>query len=87
MAPIWAEGIPEDVEDALQTLKLVNADATGPDPDQWDGYPFEREAILRALEGAPAGAVVLSGDVHIGLAKRAARGRPHGRGRVRHDVA
>ena len=68
MAPIWAEGIPPDVEDALQTLKLVNAEATGPDPDQWDGYPFERAAILRALEGAPAGAVVLSGDVHIGLA-------------------
>ena len=68
MAPIWAEGIPGNVEDALQTLKLVNADGTGPDPDQWDGYPFEREDILRALDGASAGTVVLSGDVHIGLA-------------------
>jgi alkaline phosphatase D len=68
MAPIWSEGIPADVEDALITLKLVNAEATGPDPDQWDGYPYERAEILRALEGAPAGAVVLSGDVHIGLA-------------------
>lgn len=68
MAPVWAEGIPADVEDALITLEMVNEDATGPDPDQWDGYPHERAAILRALSGAPAGAVVLSGDVHIAMA-------------------
>jgi alkaline phosphatase D len=67
MAPIWAEGIPPDVEDALVTLEMVNEDATGPDPDQWDGYPYERAEILRALRGAPAGAVVLSGDVHIAM--------------------
>ncbi len=46
----------------------------GPDPDQWDGYPAERDAILEAF-GDAGDVVVLSGDVHIGLAMDLPRDR------------
>jgi alkaline phosphatase D len=69
MTHMWKEGLPDVAKPGIVALKLMNPDVTGPDPDQWDGYPFEREKILRWLEDDDQGnAIVLSGDVHVGLA-------------------
>jgi alkaline phosphatase D len=68
MTHLWRDGLPEITKAGMLSLKLTNPDFTGPDPDQWDGYPFERDRILQALGGGERNAVVLSGDVHIGLA-------------------
>jgi alkaline phosphatase D len=39
------------------------------DPDQWDGYPAERDAILAHVEAEQIeDLVVLSGDIHVGMA-------------------
>ena len=64
----WSDDMPERARKPLEVVKL-NAPGGGPDPDQWDGYPAERESILGHLrrEGI-AGVVVLSGDVHLGMA-------------------
>ena len=44
-------------------------DGLAPDWDQWDGYPVERTALLSHLRDRTRGNnVVLSGDVHVGLA-------------------
>jgi alkaline phosphatase D len=66
MGQIWDTRLTTDTMPALLKLKMIEPNGRGPDPDQWDGYPFEREAILRALSDRDA--VVLSGDVHVGLA-------------------
>lgn len=61
----WTPGIPADLRESLRLLKLVNADG-GPDPDQWDGYPVERNLLLDHLDGRNV--IVLSGDVHVAMA-------------------
>ena len=61
----WAPDIPEELAFALNKLKLISAGG-GPDPDQWDGYPAEREALLDHIGGRNA--IVLSGDVHVAMA-------------------
>jgi alkaline phosphatase D len=66
MGQIWDDRLTSETMPALLKLKMVEPNGRGPDPDQWDGYPVERDQILRALEDRDA--VVLSGDVHIGLA-------------------
>ena len=33
-------------------------------PDQWDGYPAERDRLARIVRAAPGRSVVLSGDLH-----------------------
>jgi alkaline phosphatase D len=69
MAPTWAPDLPEAAKPALIKLKLVTADGLGPDSDQWDGYPAERDEILATFAEPEVGdVVVLSGDVHVGLA-------------------
>ena len=70
MTHLWKPGgMPEPAKVAMLALKLTNPAFDGPDPDQWDGYPVERDRILQWLEDdGQANAVVLSGDVHIGLA-------------------
>jgi alkaline phosphatase D len=76
MTQIWDGTIPEEAELAVKALKLTNPGVTGPDPDQWDGYPVERDAILSAIGALPErNVVVLSGDVHIGMANELRRGR------------
>jgi alkaline phosphatase D len=65
MARTWATGLSAEAKSGLRALKLISADA-GPDPDQWDGYPVERDLLLRRL--AARDAVVLSGDVHVAMA-------------------
>ena len=68
----WAPGISEELRPGLRALKLIGADG-GPDPDQWDGYPHEREQLLDRLEGRNA--VVVSGDIHVAMAMQLARDR------------
>jgi phosphodiesterase/alkaline phosphatase D-like protein len=70
MGQTWAPGITPEVRSGLRALKLINAEA-GPDPDQWDGYPVERDQLLQRLTGRDA--VLLSGDVHVGLANELRR--------------
>jgi alkaline phosphatase D len=65
MGQTWSPGISEDLRPGLRALKLISADAS-PDPDQWDGYPVERDLLLQHLGGGNS--VVLSGDVHVALA-------------------
>ncbi len=69
MTHLWTDRLPAIAEPGILGLKLTNPEFTGPDPDQWDGYPLERDKILQWLQDDGQGnAVVLSGDVHIGLA-------------------
>jgi alkaline phosphatase D len=69
MARTWNDALPDEVREALVKVKLIDADGTGPDYDQWDGYPVERREVLDAISKlTPSNVVVLSGDVHVGLA-------------------
>lgn len=38
-------------------------------PDQWDGFPSERDRLVDVLGGAAATPVVLSGDLHAGWSR------------------
>jgi alkaline phosphatase D len=77
MARTWNDGLPEFVRKALVKVKLIDGDGTGPDWDQWDGYPQERRELLRAIgELEVPNVVVLSGDVHVALAAELAED-PH----------
>lgn len=67
-SPLWREGFPPTVLPALLTLKLIHADAAGFDPDQWEGYPAERAAIVEAIAQRPGEAVIFSGDIHTAMA-------------------
>jgi alkaline phosphatase D len=80
MSEIWDEVIPQSSREGLIKLKMINPNGDGPDADQWDGYPAERDAIYQAMEEGPRNVVVLSGDVHVALANELKRTRdaaPH----------
>ena len=64
----WVERPPEPLLTALLKLKLIDEDGEGPDEDQWDGYPAEREQLLDRL-AAIDDTVVLSGDIHVSFAR------------------
>jgi alkaline phosphatase D len=69
MSRTWNDNLPKPVRDALVKVKLIDVDGTGPDHDQWDGYPHERRELLDIISKLPeSNVVVLSGDVHVGLA-------------------
>lgn len=71
MARTWADDLPDPVKAALQKLKMIDPRGTGPDYDQWEGYPAERAILLRELAAATQAnrtTVVLSGDIHVALA-------------------
>jgi alkaline phosphatase D len=53
-------------------LKLMDEDGEGPDEDQWDGYPAERDAVLRKFEELDD-VVVLSADIHVSVASQLSR--------------
>jgi alkaline phosphatase D len=61
----WAPDTHPDLFEPLRSLKLNGKDG-GPDVDQWDGYPAERQLLLQRLRERDA--VILSGDVHVALA-------------------
>ena len=54
MARTWNDALPEFVRRALVKVKLIDLDGTGPDYDQWDGYPAERREVL-GVARRPAG--------------------------------
>jgi len=61
--------VPADLLEPLRKLKLIHADELACDQDQWDGYPAERDAILAHVEEQGIeDLVVLSGDIHVGMA-------------------
>ena len=68
MSQAWSEALPEETRKVLGVVDFLLEDGSERDPDQWDGYPLERDEILRRVrqEGIED-LVVLSGDVHIGL--------------------
>jgi alkaline phosphatase D len=68
MATTWKPGLPETVLTALIKTKLVNSRGDGPDYDQWDGYPAEREMIYDYFQNHLGNFVVLSGDIHVSMA-------------------
>ena len=69
MGRSWDDHLPEAVRPHLVKVKLLEPDGRGPDFDQWDGYPAEREAVLGFLrERAIRDVVILSGDVHVSIA-------------------
>jgi alkaline phosphatase D len=67
MSQTWNPALPLDVRHPLKKVKLLADDEQGPDWDQWDGYPVERDALLEHFAGYD-NLVVLSGDVHVSLA-------------------
>jgi alkaline phosphatase D len=78
MARTWNDRLAPAAKEALLRLKLMDADGSGPDYDQWDGYPAERRALLEHIERLESrNVVVLSGDVHVGMANELA---PNGTG-------
>ena len=62
----WAPNIPKELHDGLAWLKLINTSGDGPDADQWEGYPYERDLVIEHL--ARENTIILSGDIHIGMA-------------------
>jgi phosphodiesterase/alkaline phosphatase D-like protein len=67
MLRTWCEDPSEILRQALLKLKLMDEDGEGPDEDQWDGYPVERQALLDRF-GSLENVVVLSADIHISMA-------------------
>jgi alkaline phosphatase D len=66
MASTWHDHLPEEIKPPLTKLKLIDPTG-GPDVDQWDGYPVEREQILQQIKESRPSTVVLSGDIHISM--------------------
>ena len=67
-SPIWVDGFPDAAMPALLKLKLIHDDGKGCDPDQWEGYPAERLALVDVLARRPGEVVIFSGDIHAGVA-------------------
>jgi alkaline phosphatase D len=69
MGQTWNPGLADAVRNGLRKVKLIADDMQGPDFDQWDGYPAERDALFaHIIEHDMDNVVVLSGDVHVSLA-------------------
>jgi alkaline phosphatase D len=69
LGQIWHDTLRTIAHQPLAVVKLIGPDGNGPDVDQWDGYPVERQRLLEHLRDTPVrDVVVLSGDVHVGLA-------------------
>jgi alkaline phosphatase D len=61
-------GLPDDVADALRTLKLMEPSGEdAPYHDLWGGFSGERDWLVQQMADSPSKVVVVSGDVHIGL--------------------
>jgi alkaline phosphatase D len=68
----WCEHPSELLQTALLKLKLMDEDGEGPDEDQWDGYPAERDSVLAKFETLDD-VVVLSADIHVSVASQLSR--------------
>jgi alkaline phosphatase D len=61
--------LPDEVGRPLSEVGILTHRDLGPDPDQWDGYPAERERLFKFMEETPiTNSVFLSGDVHTAWA-------------------
>ena len=61
--------MPEELGDPLSELGILSDSDAGPAPDQWDGYPAERDRVFRRIrERGIENVVFLSGDVHTAWA-------------------
>ena len=63
VAPLHVLRLPRALGPLGRPLGAVGG-GVGLNPGQWDGYPAERERLLRAMAPATGGLVVLSGDLH-----------------------
>ena len=62
---VKSDFMPEELDDPLSELGVITAQDHGPEPDQWDGYPAERERLLKDVKkNGVRNIVFLSGDVH-----------------------
>jgi alkaline phosphatase D len=68
----FSENPSEGLETAMLKLKLMDEDGEGPDEDQWDGYPAERDRLLEKF-GSLDDVVVLSADIHVSVASQLSR--------------
>jgi len=68
----WCENPSEPLLTAMLKLKLIDEDGEGPDEDQWDGYPAERDQLLAKFDQLED-VVVLSADIHVSVASELAR--------------
>jgi alkaline phosphatase D len=68
----WSENPSELLETAMLKLKLMDEDREGPDEDQWDGYPAEKDALLQKFDQLDD-VVVLSADIHVSVAAQLSR--------------
>jgi alkaline phosphatase D len=61
--------LPDDIGEPLSEVGILTHRDHGPDPDQWDGYPAERDRLFAFIENHPVhNTVFLSGDVHTSWA-------------------
>lgn len=66
---VYTGFLPEEVGRPLSEVGILTHRDLGPDPDQWDGYPAERDRLFRFLEDTPIrNSLFLSGDVHTAWA-------------------
>jgi alkaline phosphatase D len=68
LATTWSKNISEDIKLVLLKTKLIAADGKSPDYDQWDGYPAERSMLFDLFRRNRGNIIVLSGDIHVGMA-------------------
>jgi alkaline phosphatase D len=68
----FSENPSELLRTAMLKLKLMDEDGEGPDEDQWDGYPAERDAVLEKFSTLDD-VIVLSADIHVSVAAQLAR--------------
>jgi alkaline phosphatase D len=62
----WSPGMPRELHEGLSYLKLIHKSGTGPDADQWEGYPYERDQLIGRL--TRPNTAVISGDIHCAMA-------------------
>ncbi len=72
MHQTFSDGPSELLQTAMLKLKLMDEDGEGPDEDQWDGYPAERDAVLEKFSELEDLAV-LSADIHVCVASHLSR--------------
>ena len=62
---VKSDFMPGELDGPLSEVGVITAEDYGPEPDQWDGYPAERERLLTDVkENQVRNIVFLSGDVH-----------------------
>lgn len=70
LPPETAQWVPNDAPQIVRTRSAAGLAASKAglpfNMDAWDGYPVQREALLKSAQAADADLVVLSGDSHNG---------------------